>query len=116
VLGMALVERWGCDVLQSLGCPSPAVIRATGGTSTSAPFMQLRADVMGTEVEVPTEPSSAFGAAVVAAAGYHGSVGVAVDTMVSIATRYRPATGSRARWDDTYEAFRHRVRNGAALP
>ena len=113
VLGMALVERWGCDVLRSLGCPPPAVVRATGGTSASAPFMQLRADVMGTVVEVPTEPSSAFGAAVVAAAGHHGGVVAAVDAMVSIATRYQPATDRRARWDDTYEAFRHDVLNGA---
>jgi sugar (pentulose or hexulose) kinase len=104
VLGLAFVERWGCEVLEALGCPPRRVVRATGGTAEVAAMCRLRADVLGTPVEVPAEPSSAFGAAVVAAAGLHGGVAGAARAMVRVGRRYEPS-GSDG-WDDAYARFR----------
>ena len=107
VLGLAFVERWGCEVLEALGCPPRRVVRATGGTAEVASMSQLRADVLGAPLEVPAEPSSAFGAAVVAATGLHGDVGGAARAMVRVGHRYEPSgtTG----WDDAFTGFRARV-------
>jgi sugar (pentulose or hexulose) kinase len=107
VLGLAFVERWGCEALEALGCPPRRVVRATGGTAEVAVMSQLRADVLGTPVEVPAEPSSAFGAAVVAAAGLHGGVAGAARAMVRVGHRYEPS-GTDA-WDAAFARFRRQV-------
>jgi xylulokinase len=107
VLGLAFVERWGCEVLEALGCPPRRVVRATGGTAEAASMSQLRADVLGTPVEVPVEPSSAFGAAVVASAGLHGDLTGAARAMVRIGHRYEPS-GTEG-WDGAFTRFRSRV-------
>lgn len=107
VLGLAFVERWGCEVLEALGCPPRRVVRATGGTAEVPTMSQLRADVLGTPVEVPAEPSSAFGAAVVAAADLHRGLADAARAMVRIGHRYEPSGSER--WDDAFIRFRRQV-------
>jgi D-ribulokinase len=110
VLGLAFVERWGCEVLEALGCPVRRVVRATGGTAAVASMSQLRADVLGSPVEVPAEPSSAFGAAVIAATGLHGDVVGAARAMVRIGRRYEPT--ATPGWDEAFTRFRDRVQEG----
>lgn len=108
VLGIALVERWGLEELVASGCDAPSSIATTGGVASSATLTQLRADVLQLPVEVPSEASSAFGAAVIAAAPTHGGVLAAADAMVRFATTIDPTPASAGRWDETHRRFRAR--------
>lgn len=106
VLGIALVERWGCDVLVEQGCERPETIATTGGVAVSDSFTRLRCDVLQRPIEVPVEPSSAFGAAVVAAAPSFGGILQASASMVQFARCFEPEPADAGRWDEVYERFR----------
>ena len=108
LVGMALVERWGRDELVAAGCVAPASVASTGGTVAARRFLQLRADVLGVPVEIPSEPSSAFGAAVVAAAPSLGGVLEAGEQMVSFVDLVEPDPSESDDWDDAFRRFRDR--------
>lgn len=107
-LGATFVERWGCEVLTAEGCLAPASIATTGGAVSSQSWMQLRADVMQLPIEIPSEPSSAFGAAVIAAAPTLGGVLEAGESMVRFRNIIEPDHTQVARWDDAYASFKQR--------
>lgn len=107
VLGLAFVERWGCEVLVHHGCVPPTSIATTGGAVASESVTRLRADVLQIPIEVPAEPSSAFGAAIVAAAPSHGGVLDAARAMVDISRRIEPDTEDR--WTPAYRRFREYI-------
>jgi xylulokinase len=69
--GVAFVERLGLERLAALGVDS-ADHRVVGGGSGSAVWTAIRASVLGRPVSRPAQPSSAFGAAVLAAAALTG--------------------------------------------
>lgn len=108
VLGVAFVERWGCEALVERGCDAPTAIATTGGAVASSTWTQLRADVMQVPIEVPAEASSAFGAAVIAAGEAHGGVLAASDAMVRIARRVEPDRRAAERWTSPYRRFQER--------
>jgi xylulokinase len=93
----ALLEGVACrfsltlDTLRRHGV-EPTLVRATGGGSRSAWWMQLHADVAGVPVEVVAqdEPGT-FGAAILAGvgAGAYPSVSEAVARLVLVAHRYQ---------------------------
>jgi xylulokinase len=94
----ALLESIACDLavtldsLRSRGVPV-TLIRASGGGSRSAWWMQQTADVCGIPVEVVTQDEpGAFGAALLAGigAGTYPSVASAVRDNVLVAHRYEP--------------------------
>jgi len=114
VLGVALVERWGIEVLVGAGCAAPGVIVTTGGATAAAGWMRLRAEVLGVPVEVPAEPSAAYGAAVIAASPHHGGTIAASAAMVRTADRIDPGPGRGAEWLDVSERFRARCSGGFA--
>jgi xylulokinase len=87
------------------------LIRATGGGSKNAWWMQLTADVTGIPVEVVAQDEpGAFGAAILAGvgAGVYESVSTAVARLVSVARRYDPDPARGAR----YAAVRERLAAG----
>ena len=108
VLGAVFVERWGCEVLVGQGCDAPASIATTGGAVSSNSWMQLRATVMQTPIECPAEPSSAFGAAVIAAAPALGGVLAAGDAMVRFTRTIEPEINETERWTDGFGRFQRR--------
>jgi sugar (pentulose or hexulose) kinase len=65
--GVAYVERLGLERLAALEVPSTDH-RVVGGGTRSLVWTTIRASVLGRPVTRPAEPSSAFGAAVLAAA------------------------------------------------
>jgi D-ribulokinase len=80
--GVALVERLGLERLAALGVAS-ADHRVVGGGTRSAVWTTIRASALNRPVSRPAEPSSAFGAAVLAAAAVTGTPPVdAADAMV----------------------------------
>uniref|UniRef100_UPI00110CEC02 xylulokinase n=1 Tax=Modestobacter altitudinis TaxID=2213158 RepID=UPI00110CEC02 len=70
--GVAYVERLGLERLAALGVGS-ADHRVVGGGTRSRVWTTIRASVLGRPVTRPAEPSSAFGAALLAAAAWTGS-------------------------------------------
>ncbi|MCD9622411.1 FGGY-family carbohydrate kinase [Rhabdothermincola salaria] len=108
VLGAAFVERWGCEQLVADGCAPPSAIAAAGGAVRSEVWTQLRADVLQLPLDLPVEPSSAFGAAIVAAGSAHGGVVGAVGEMVRHRARVDPDPRWADAWTVAYERFRER--------
>jgi sugar (pentulose or hexulose) kinase len=100
----ALLEGIACefalslDVLRRRGIDA-RLIRATGGGSKNAWWMQLTADLTGVPVEVVAqEEPGAFGAAILAGvgAGVYPSVSAAVARLVTVARRFEPDPGRGA--------------------
>lgn len=74
------------------------VLRATGGGTKSDWWMQLKADLSGTPVEVVAQPESGtFGAALLAgtAAGVYEVAGKAAEATVQVNRRYEPVSHRR---------------------
>ena len=83
--GVAFVERLGLERLAALGVASTDH-RVVGGGTRSRTWTTIRASVLGRPVTRPREPSSAFGAAVLAAAALSGGTpGATADLMVRAA-------------------------------
>jgi sugar (pentulose or hexulose) kinase len=104
----ALLEGIACqfahalDVLRGRGL-APGLVRATGGGSKLAWWLQLHADLTGVPVEVVAQDEpGAFGAAILAGvgAGVYPSVSAAVDGLVSVGRRFEPDAERGARYAD----------------
>lgn len=111
--GVAFVERLVLEVLAELGAPVGGVIHATGGGAKSATWLQVRADILQRELRVPACPESAFGAAVLAAAGHLGqSVGATSRQLVQIVDTHRPTADAERRdyYEKKYARFREECR------
>jgi sugar (pentulose or hexulose) kinase len=114
----ALLEGIACefsltlDLLRQRGI-EPRLVRATGGGSKNAWFLQLLADVSGVPVEVVAQDEpGAFGAAILAGvgAGVYESVSAAVAELVAVSRRFEPDAGRGAR----YAGVRERIAAGLA--
>lgn len=69
IQGTAYIERLCFDYLDLLGAPTHGRLVMTGGATRNDTWTQLRADVLGRQVEVPANAQPALGMAVLAAAG-----------------------------------------------
>ena len=115
--GVALTERLCYDVLAGLGAPVGGRIYITGGGSRSGVWNQLRADALGRQLNRPAQPESAFGAALLAAAGtLYGDVAAAARGMVRVESVTEPAAGSQAHYDEQYGRFVEACRARGYLP
>jgi xylulokinase len=113
----ALLEGIACefaltlDRLRSRGIES-RLVRATGGGSKNAWWLQLMADLSGIPVEVVAqEEPGAFGAAILGGvgAGVYESVSAAVEQLVTVSRRFEPDLERGALYADV----RHRIAAGA---
>jgi xylulokinase len=112
----ALLEGIACefsltlDLLRSRGIES-RLVRATGGGSKNAWWLQLISDVSGIPVEVvgQDEPGT-FGAAILAGvgAGVYDSVSTAASQLVTVSRRFEPDPGRGA----LYAGIRRRLTAG----
>ncbi len=112
----ALLEGIACefslslDLLRRRGIELD-LIRATGGGSRNAWWLQLMADLCGMPIEVVAqEEPGAFGAAILAGvgAGVYESVSAAVARLVSVSRRFEPNAERGA----AYDAVRRRLAVG----
>ncbi|MEX2212476.1 MAG: FGGY-family carbohydrate kinase [Phycisphaeraceae bacterium] len=86
-------------------------VYATGGGSHSDVWMQLRADATARVYHRPAAPESAFGAAILAAAGSHFSdLWTAIASMVRIERTFQPDTQRRAKYDELFARFKALLR------
>lgn len=113
----ALLEAIACefslslDQLRTRGIEA-RLVRATGGGSKNAWWMQLMADVTGIPVEVVAQDEpGAFGAAILAGvgAGVYESVSAAVMQLVTVARRFEPSRERGARYDGIRQRLRGRL-------
>ncbi|MBI2827513.1 MAG: FGGY-family carbohydrate kinase [Planctomycetia bacterium] len=107
LVGTALVERLAYEVLDTACGSGGGAVYATGGATASDVWMQCRADVTGRVVHRAAAPESAFGSAVLAAAGtvYKG-LPEAIHAMVRIERSFEPSVGQAAGCDELFAAFR----------
>ncbi len=108
--GTAFVERLGYEVLDRATAAgdqgTAGAVYATGGGSRSDVWMQLRADVCGRAYHRPGCHESAFGSAILAAAGtVHGNLRDASQAMVKIARTFRPDRARHEMYEELYQRF-----------
>ena len=108
--GTAFIERLAYEALDQVACETTSKrcdIFATGGGSQNDHWLQLRADITGRIVHRPACPESAFGSAILAAAGAGvGDVWQASRQMVHIEKTMVPDPSRKDQYDTYYERFK----------
>ncbi len=114
--GVALLERLGYQVLDAAAGAGGGQVYSTGGGSRSDVWMQCRATVAGRTIHRPACGESAFGAAVLAAAGScFGSLSEAIERMVRIDRSFSPDPRQTPIYDEMFELFRGELRRRGYL-
>lgn len=104
--GVAFTEKLCYDVLADLGAPLGERVYVTGGGSHSPLWTQIRADVLGRPLARPRLPESAFGAALLAAAGtLYPDVSTAARSMVQVEHTVEPDPAMAAHYAAQYARF-----------
>jgi xylulokinase len=110
LVGVALVERLAYDVMEDVSGTSGGDVFSTGGGSRSDIWMQCRADALGRVVHRPACPESAFGSAVLAAAGAAtDSVPHAIEEMVRIQKSFGPDPHKTEAYEGLFQQFREEL-------
>lgn len=105
--GVGLLERLGYQVLDAAAGVHGGEVFSTGGGSRSDIWMQCRANVTGRPIHRPVCGESAFGMAVLAAAGtFYNGVGEAIERMVRMDRSFMPDEGLMPFYDQLFERFR----------
>ncbi|MGZ6372420.1 MAG: xylulokinase, partial [Candidatus Limnocylindria bacterium] len=106
--GVACQIRWARDYAEAYGQPIDE-IRAVGGGAIGGVWLQIIADILGTDVHAIAEPQDAgargVGALGLVAIGTEPDVGFLRDE-VGIDRTFRPAPERRAAADETYARYR----------
>jgi D-ribulokinase len=104
--GVGLLERLGYQVLDETAGASGGQVFSTGGGSRSDVWTQCRANVTGRLIQRPVCGESAFGAAVLAAAGslYNG-IGEAIERMVRMERTFEPEQHLAPIHDQLFDEF-----------
>jgi sugar (pentulose or hexulose) kinase len=104
--GVAFVERLGYEVLAEAGAPYPDTVRSVGGGSSNPSWRRVRASVLNRLIETLVQPSSAFGAAVLAASTtVHDGLADAAAHMVRLSTTTEPVREETAALEHRYAEF-----------
>ncbi len=104
--GTAFVERFGLQLLDKIGDTSQGDIYSTGGGSRSDVWMQCRADVTGRRVCRRACDESAFGSAILAAAGtFYPDIWQAIAKMVHIEAEFLPNSEYSDKYNKLYDDF-----------
>ena len=99
--------------MEELNDTPTAIIRTFGGPTKSPKWLQLKADISGKKVEVPTvAEASALGAAILAgtATGVYNSYEEAIKATVKIEATYRPRPEIHQKYRRQHETYRRLVK------
>ena len=109
--GVAYVERWGYEVLESLGAPVSETVYATGGGSQSDTWLRIRANVLDRVLMRAAVAESAMGAAIIAASRtMYSSLSEASSNMVKVEFEVEPERATAERYDVLYARFRDEMK------
>ncbi len=106
--GVAYSLRDGLEIFEEMGVPSLQV-RASGGGGRSTLWRQIQADVFNREiVTINATEGSAYGAALLAAAGTGGfaSIEEACRACIRVKDRYEPDPGRAQVYSQYYQIYR----------
>lgn len=104
--GVAFLERLAVERVQALGVEVRGPLHAAGGGSRSELWNRIRATVLGRPLRVAERAETAFGAALLAAAGsLHPDLSASAAAMTAAGRLVEPVEGERAALDASYEGF-----------
>ncbi|MEW2218470.1 FGGY family carbohydrate kinase [Streptomyces sp. NPDC006990] len=104
--GVAFLERLALERVRALGVPVTAPLYAAGGGSRSPLWNRIRATVLDLPLQVADRAETAFGAALLAAAGtLHASLEKAAAAMTGEGRLIEPVPEEKAALDDSYARF-----------
>ena len=105
--GIAYTEKLIFEILEKIEADTTGLLYAMGGMTRSKLGLQIRADLLGKTIKIPCNPNSAFGAAILAASGYHeSSVASTSSNMVRIDREVEPRSEPATHYHDKYLEFR----------
>jgi xylulokinase len=105
--GTAFIERIGYEVLEGVTKTTGGEVFATGGGSRSDVWARCRADVAGRRIHRPAFPESAFGSAILAAAGARNEdLPGAIKRMVTIERTFEPEPDRAEMYAGRFQRFR----------
>jgi xylulokinase len=110
--GICFAVRDVAEVMEELGAPV-CEFRVTGGPAESAFLNQLKADITGRPVLAPARKDAEItGLAILGltALGKYASTAEAAETLVKIAKKYEPHSGSKQLYDERFGAYRELYR------
>jgi len=114
--GVALLERLCYQVLDGVAGTSGQAVYNTGGGSRSDVWLQCRAHATGRAMHRPACAESAFGAAVLAAAGLTGAgLAETIQQMVRIEKTFTPEPARSVQYDDLFGRFCDQLRKRGYL-
>jgi len=109
--GVAFVERLAYDRLAALGARAEGPVATAGGGSRSRVWNRIRATALERPLVVPATPTSAFGAAVLAATGtLHDDLTSAAAAMVSVRAGVEPDEREAPALLESYERLVEELR------
>ncbi len=102
--GIAFVEKLAYETISALGGDISGPVTLSGGSTKNAYWNQLRSDLLGREVLIPSSVEAAVGMAILAAAE-PGQVGATAEKMVAIERTYEPNAVRGGAYEDSYRNF-----------
>lgn len=104
--GMGMLERLAYATLERLGLEVGERVYITGGGTRSALWSRIRSSVLGKTLVQPAETETAFGSAILAAAGcWHTSLSQASAAMVRLLQTIEPEPALARAYNMKYQAF-----------
>jgi len=105
---LACVERWGYERLEACGVAVGGEIFSAGSAAASPVLSQLRANLLNRTVVQCSNPTAAFGAAILAAGAalFGGDFTSATRSMTRILESHLPEHDRVEEFDKTYQQFR----------
>ncbi|MGW0565131.1 FGGY-family carbohydrate kinase [Streptomyces sp. NPDC003016] len=104
--GVAFLERLALEHVQALGVEVRGPLHAAGGGSRSDLWSRIRATVLDRPLRVAERAETAFGAALLAAAGtLHPDLSASAAAMTAAGRQIDPVERERAALDESYEGF-----------
>jgi sugar (pentulose or hexulose) kinase len=113
--GIGYVERLGMERMLDAGAPSAGPQVTMGGGAVNEEWMRIRAAILDRPTVRPSDTSSAFGAAVIAASSPAG-ISAAASRMVRYLDTFEPEAAAARRYEDRYGAFLDELRGRGYLP
>jgi xylulokinase len=105
---LACVERWGYERLEACGVTVGKKVFSAGSAAASAVLSPLRANLLNRTVVRCTNPTAAFGAAILAAGTilFGGDLTAAIRSMTLISQSHPPEHGAVEKFERAYQLFR----------
>ncbi len=105
--GIAFVERWIYELMESLGAEVSGAIRATGGGAKSRIWLQIRSNVLNRPFIRPKITECAMGAAIIAASKMaFNDLAEACSSMASSDLVVEPEKDKSEEYESIYHRFR----------